>query len=168
MCNCPLTSLNKVLISVFSRSLWLKWSFNYWRTAREGKGADGEEVEQWTLKKKKKNLWTWESCHNVDLNLGALQSFSNLVMCVHIDKLWNRLPQTLEKRYFFSMMISELPATVLGWMLVLSHKALSWALGDLPCVCSLWVKSSSFRYSCMTCDFHYIWTKLQVRPKVID
>lgn len=120
------------------------------------------------LLKKKKNLWTWESCHNVDLNLGALQSFSNLVMCVHIDKLWNRLPQTLEKRYFFSMMISELPATVLGWMLVLSHQALSWALGDLPCVCSLWVKSSSFRYSCMTCDFHYIRTKLQVRPKVID
>lgn len=101
MCNCPLTSLNKVLISVFSRSLWLKWSFNYWRTAREGKGADGEEVEQWTFKKKK-NFWTWVSCHNVDLNLGALQSFSNLVMCVHIDKFWNRLPQTLEKRSVFS------------------------------------------------------------------
>lgn len=50
---------------------------------------------------KKIFFWTWESYHNVHLNLGALQSFSNLVMCVHIDKLWNRLPQT-EKRSVFS------------------------------------------------------------------
>lgn len=130
MCNCPLTSPNKVLISVFSRSLWLEWSFNYWRTALEGRVPMGTRSNSELLLRV---LSAWEPCHHFDFNYSnsdALKSVLDLENYVQIDKLWTNKMSVSSKcfRTFSNLLWSKKVFFCCFFCFTVSHRAVSKAL----------------------------------------
>lgn len=146
MCNCPLTSPNKVLISVFSRSLWLEWSFNYWRTALEGSVPMGTRSNSELLLRV---LSAWEPCHNFDfnyLNPDALKSVLDLENYVQVDKLWTNKMSVSSKcfRTFSNLLRSK---KVFVWFCFVFVLRRPTGLCPKPWGSFVLVKSSSFLLS---------------------